>query len=69
MRVIWPFLVLTACLVVLAVFSMDLLSAARAYVGGEGLWSKAQKQAVYSLNRYADSRAEADKMYTISNLQ
>ena len=60
LRVIWPFLVLTACLVVLAVFSMDLLSAARAYVGGEGLWSKAQKQAVYSLTRYADSRAEAD---------
>ena len=64
LRVIWPFLVLTACLVALAVFSMDLLSAARAYAGGEGLWSKAQKQAVYSLNRYADSRAEVDfQMY------
>jgi len=60
MRVIWPFLVLTAGLVAVAVLSMDLLSAARAYVGGEGLWSKAQKQAVYSLGRYADSRAEAD---------
>jgi len=60
LRVIWPFLLLTAGLVGLAVFSMDLLSAARAYVGGEGLWSKAQKQAVYSLNRYADSRAESD---------
>jgi diguanylate cyclase (GGDEF)-like protein/PAS domain S-box-containing protein len=59
-RVIWPFVVLTAGLVGLAVFSMDLLSAARAYVSGEGLWSKAQKQAVYSLGRYADSRSEAD---------
>jgi diguanylate cyclase (GGDEF)-like protein/PAS domain S-box-containing protein len=62
-RVIWPFLVLTGCLVIIALFSMDLLSAARAYVGGEGLWSKAQKQAVYSLNRYADSRAEADYQF------
>jgi len=58
--VIWPFVVLTACMVLISVFSMDLLSAARAYVGGEGLWSKAQKQAVYSLNRYADSRAESE---------
>ena len=64
LRVIWPFLVLTVCLVVLAVASMDLLSSARAYVGGEGLWSKAQKQAVYSLTRYADSHAEVDfQMY------
>ena len=60
LRVIWPFLLLTLGLVALAIFSMDLLSAARAYVGGEGLWSKAQKQAVYSLNRYADSGSEAD---------
>jgi diguanylate cyclase (GGDEF)-like protein/PAS domain S-box-containing protein len=60
LRVIWPFLLLTFGLVALAIFSMDLLSAARAYVGGEGLWSKAQKQAVYSLNRYADSGSETD---------
>jgi len=60
LRVVWPFAVLAVCLVLLASFSMELLSAARAYVGGEGLWSKAQKQAVYALNRYADSRREAD---------
>jgi diguanylate cyclase (GGDEF)-like protein/PAS domain S-box-containing protein len=29
-------------------------------VGGESLWSKAQKEAVYSLFRYAQSRAEPD---------
>ncbi|MEP7083435.1 MAG: PAS domain S-box protein, partial [Betaproteobacteria bacterium] len=62
--VIWPFVVLTLCLVLLAAFSMELLSAARAYVGGEGLWSKGQKQAVYALNRYADSKAIEDfQMY------
>ncbi len=39
---------------------MDVLSAARGYVGGEGLWSKAQKQAVYRLSRYVQSRNELD---------
>jgi signal transduction histidine kinase/ActR/RegA family two-component response regulator len=39
----------------LAYLSIDTLSAARAYVGGEGLWSKAQKDATYYLVRYAGS--------------
>ena len=37
-----------------------IVSASRAYVGGESFWSKAQKEAVYSLFRYAQTRAEAD---------
>jgi len=41
-------------------FSVHTLSAVRAYVGGEGLWSKAQKDAVTSLQRYAQSHQEAD---------
>lgn len=41
-------------------FSMVTMSAIRAYVGGEGLWSKAQKEAVNSLIRYADLHDEAD---------
>ena len=34
-------------------YGIGLLSAGRAYVGGEGLWSKAQKDMVYALARYA----------------
>jgi len=34
-------------------FAMDVLSAVRSFVGGEGLWSKGQKNAVHSLHRYA----------------
>jgi two-component system, sensor histidine kinase len=34
-------------------FAMNILSAVRSFVGGEGLWSKAQKNAIYSLHRYA----------------
>lgn len=37
-----------------------LLSATRAYVGGEGLWSKAQKDAAIYLMKYANSRNEKD---------
>ncbi len=35
------------------IFVMHILSAVRSFVGGEGLWSKAQKDAVASLQRYA----------------
>jgi signal transduction histidine kinase len=41
-------------------FSIGTLSSIRAYVGGEGLWSKAQKNAVYQLHLYGISRKEAD---------
>src|SRR5262245_7588889 len=51
-----PFVAVAAVLVVLAIFFMELLSAARAYVGGESLWTKAQKQAVQSLERFAQLR-------------
>ncbi|MHB8623507.1 MAG: diguanylate cyclase domain-containing protein [Sulfuricaulis sp.] len=35
--------------------AMEVLSAARAYVAGESLWSKAQRDAVYSLTLYAQT--------------
>lgn len=40
----------------LAVANMHMLSAARAFVGGESEWSKAQKRAVIHLLRYAHDR-------------
>jgi diguanylate cyclase (GGDEF)-like protein/PAS domain S-box-containing protein len=60
LRIIWPFLAIVVLLLVLWVISMDILSATRAYVGGESLWSKAQKDAVFYLNRYATTRSETD---------
>jgi len=44
----------------LANFSFGLLSSVRAYVGGESLWSKAQKDAVFHLQKYAGSGAPED---------
>ena len=60
LRIVWPFLAIVALLVALGSISMDVLSAARACVGGESLWSKAQKDAVFYLNRYAGTHSETD---------
>ena len=41
-------------------FAVGTLSSVRSFVNGEGLWSKAQKDAVYSLFIYAHSHQEND---------
>jgi hypothetical protein len=41
-------------------FSLNTLSSVRAYVGGEGLWSKAQKDAMFHLYKYGMSRNNED---------
>ena len=57
---LWVFLVVVVGLLGLSYMTIENLSAARAYVGGEGLWSKAQKQAVHDLLRYSISHSERD---------
>jgi PAS domain S-box-containing protein len=44
-------------------FAVDTLSSVRAYVGGEGLWSKAQKDAIYHLGRYGHTRDNNEYNY------
>ena len=39
-------------------FCISTLSSVRAYVGGEGLWSKGQKDALYNLVNYGNTRKE-----------
>jgi diguanylate cyclase (GGDEF)-like protein len=51
------FAAIVLCLLLIANFSFGLLSSMRAFVGGESLWSKAQKDAVFHLQKYAASRA------------
>ena len=58
--VIGPFLIAVALLSALGVGSAHILSAVRAYVGGESLWSKGQKDAVYHLAAYTESQRAAD---------
>ena len=56
----WLFLALVGATLGFAYYSMGVLSAARAFVGGEGLWSKAERDAIYALSRYANTRDQRD---------
>jgi len=57
--IVSPFLAIVAVLVWLAIVSMDILAAGRAYVEGESLWSKNQKEAVFHLLRFAETGSES----------
>ncbi len=59
-QIIAVFIALTFCLVLLIHIQMNVLTSVRAYISGEGLWAKAQKDAIRSLEHYAISRDEAD---------
>ena len=50
---IWPLLVSNMLALAIAGLCMSTLSAMRAFVGGESLWSKAQRDAVAHLHEYA----------------
>ncbi len=60
----WPVLTVFACIVglqlLVTVISIDLMSAIRAYVTGESLYSKGQKDAQFHLIAYAESHREED---------
>jgi diguanylate cyclase (GGDEF)-like protein len=58
--IIWLFAAIVLGLLLLSIFSLGSLSAARAYVGGESLWSKAQKDAVFHLQKYAATGSSAE---------
>jgi diguanylate cyclase (GGDEF)-like protein/PAS domain S-box-containing protein len=66
---IWPFLAIVVLLVVLAAESITILSAGRGYVEGESLWSKAQKESVMHLLRYAHTRSEHDYANFVETLK
>ena len=51
---------LMAVVVLLAAVGSTAQSGVRAYVGGEGLWSKAQKDAILHLKRYIETGSEND---------
>ncbi len=53
LRITWPFLLMVLLQAACASGSLYMLSAVRAFVAGESLWSKGQKDAIYFLDRYA----------------
>ena len=58
--IVWLFVGIVVCLLTAAVYSVELLSAGRAFVSAEGHWSRAQKDAVFHLTRFALNPNDAD---------
>jgi diguanylate cyclase (GGDEF)-like protein len=59
-RFLVPVLVSLGVMLIAAVASLESLSTMRAWVGGEGLYSKGQKNATYYLAQYSVSHSETD---------
>jgi diguanylate cyclase (GGDEF)-like protein/PAS domain S-box-containing protein len=58
--IVWVFVAIVLCLLIAAVYSVELLSAGRAFVGAEGQWSRSQKDAAFFLTRYALTSNDED---------
>jgi diguanylate cyclase (GGDEF)-like protein/PAS domain S-box-containing protein len=56
--IVWLFVGIVILLLGLTIYSVELLGSGRAFVAAEGVWSKAQKDAVHYLSRYATDRSE-----------
>ena len=53
--VTWPMIVIAALMLSLCIASLTTLSSIRAFVNGEGMWSKAERQAIAELRHYGRS--------------
>ncbi|GGC60684.1 EAL domain-containing protein [Undibacterium terreum] len=67
--VLLPLAVVVILLSIFAALSVVTMSVLRAYVGGESHWSKAQKDAVFALQRYAVTGAEIDYQRFLKELE
>ena len=56
-------------LTMLAVISINVMSILRAYVGAESLWSKAQKESIHQLSRYAGGGRDSDYREFLARLR
>ncbi|MBR0903831.1 GGDEF domain-containing protein [Bradyrhizobium liaoningense] len=54
-KLVLPFVTVVLLQAAIAGFSLEVMSSVRAYVAGEALWSRSQKNAVYFLNLYLHS--------------
>jgi diguanylate cyclase (GGDEF)-like protein len=58
LRLVTPFVAVVLFQAFLAGLSLEMLSSVRAYVGGEGLWSKGQKDAIHFISVYSQTGDE-----------
>ena len=67
-RLFVPVIVIVLMLVIMATVSFSIMSSLRAFVSGESLWSKAEKDAVGQLRHYVDRGDEGSYQTFLSNL-
>jgi diguanylate cyclase (GGDEF)-like protein/PAS domain S-box-containing protein len=60
LTVTWPLIAIAGLMLSLCVASLSTLSTIRAFVNGEGLWSKAERQSIAELRLFAASGSQAD---------
>ena len=60
LTVTWPLIAIAGLMLSLCVASLSTLSTIRAFVNGEGLWSKAERQSIAELRYFALSGSPAD---------
>lgn len=53
LSVTWPMVAIAVLMLALCIASLSILSSIRAFVNGEGMWSKAERQAIAELHQYA----------------
>ena len=58
LRQVAPFVAIVIFQAFLAALSLEMLSSVRAFVGGEGLWSKSQKDAIHFISVYSQTGDE-----------
>ncbi|MEO8039873.1 MAG: EAL domain-containing protein [Betaproteobacteria bacterium] len=68
-RLIWPFVAIVVLVVFVAIQVTDVLSASRAFVEGESRWSKAEKESVFSLLRYAETYSDEHYANYLKNIE
>lgn len=59
LRLIAPFIAVVVLQAVVSGLSLEIMSSVRAYVAGEAIWSRAQKNAIYALTLYLHSGEQA----------
>jgi PAS domain-containing protein len=59
LRLVSPFVAVVLFQAFLAGLSLEMISSVRAYVGGEGLWSMSQKDAIHFISVYSETGDES----------
>ena len=59
-EIVLPFVVVVAVMMAMCIVSLDMMSATRAFVGGESRWSKGQNLAASHLQQYLVTFSESD---------